>query len=88
MSLHFSICSYNILADAYINPEWYQHVPPSILDPNNRTQSIAQTLLQIDTDIICLQEVEAKRFASLQKMLSVHYVGVLSGKGKEKKIDV
>jgi len=50
--------TWNVLADAYIRPEYYPSVPPALLAPGVRTQAIAELVEASDADVACLQEVE------------------------------
>src|SRR5437868_4457942 len=65
----FTITSYNILADAYLNPEWYARTPSSLLDPARRGPAVVARVAGLGADAICLQEVEEARFEALRRAL-------------------
>ncbi|MGA9828697.1 MAG: hypothetical protein WBQ57_10260, partial [Rhodanobacteraceae bacterium] len=59
MTAHrFSIASYNVLADAYVRPDWFPRTSPALLEPGARTAAIAERVAGLGVDIVCLQEVE------------------------------
>ncbi|MDY7230403.1 endonuclease/exonuclease/phosphatase family protein [Hyalangium rubrum] len=73
------IASYNILADAYLKPEWFPHTPADLLRPQGRQEALTQRITGLDADIVCLQEVEPNSFAALQRALEPRgYSGVLA----------
>ncbi|NOK38887.1 hypothetical protein HMI49_37445 [Corallococcus exercitus] len=75
------IASYNILADAYVKPEWFPHTPADLLRPRSRDALLARRILALDADIVCLQEVEPDSFAALQEALAPRgYAGVMAQK--------
>lgn len=79
MTVELRVASYNILADAYVKPEWFPHTPADIFEPRRRQEALARRILGLDVDIVCLQEVESESFAALQRALEPHgYVGVLA----------
>jgi mRNA deadenylase 3'-5' endonuclease subunit Ccr4 len=59
----FRIISYNILADSYINPQWYPHIAPELLKWEKRKGTLQQKIEGFEADILCLQEVEEEAFA-------------------------
>ena len=79
--MKFSVTSYNILADAYIRAKYYPHVPHDLLKPAFRQEAVLDRVIALDTDVICLQEVELKRFDALTKGLAGDYVGCYAQKG-------
>lgn len=68
--------SWNVLADAYIQPQFYPGVAPALLVPGVRTQSIIDYLDASDADVACLQEVELGLVAALEHAgeWRVHYM--------------
>jgi mRNA deadenylase 3'-5' endonuclease subunit Ccr4 len=34
--MSFSVASYNVLAEAYIRPDWYPNTPAAVLAPSHR----------------------------------------------------
>jgi mRNA deadenylase 3'-5' endonuclease subunit Ccr4 len=85
MAVELRIASYNILADAYIKPEWFPHTPADVLHPRKRQEALARRIEGLDADIVCLQEVEPGNFDALQRALEPHgYAGVLALKQQGK----
>lgn len=79
----FSVITYNILADAYLRPEWFAGVPAEVLDPANRWPALAAHLTSFDSDILCLQEVQPDVFQLFDERLSSQgYVGHYAQKGR------
>lgn len=79
MAMDLRIASYNILADAYIKPEWFPHTPADVLRPRRRQEALVRRIAGLDADIVCLQEVEPGSFAALQRALEpCGYTGVLA----------
>ena len=54
----FLVATYNVLANAYIRPDWYPLTPPELLSPEQRVPAMAERLASLGADILCLQEVE------------------------------
>jgi mRNA deadenylase 3'-5' endonuclease subunit Ccr4 len=78
----FTLATYNILASAYIKPEWYPDTDPTLLDDRVRLPKIAQHVAGLDVDVCCLQEVEDDAFAIVEHRLGpLGYVGHLTKKG-------
>jgi mRNA deadenylase 3'-5' endonuclease subunit Ccr4 len=85
MLLSFRIASYNVLADSYVNPQWYPNVDPEILRWDRRKFALAERIALLDADIFCLQEVEADAYALLERSLGAKgYDGVYAKKGRDK----
>jgi mRNA deadenylase 3'-5' endonuclease subunit Ccr4 len=85
MAVDLRIASYNILADAYVKPEWFPHTPAALLRPRGRHEGLARRIAGLDADIVCLQEVEPDSFAALQRSLERHgYAGVMAQKGQNR----
>ncbi|AFE05194.1 hypothetical protein COCOR_03385 [Corallococcus coralloides DSM 2259] len=83
MTVDLRIASYNILADAYVKPEWFPHTPADLLQPRRRHAPLVQRIVGLDADIVCLQEVEPDSFTALQEGLAPHgYTGVMAQKGQ------
>jgi mRNA deadenylase 3'-5' endonuclease subunit Ccr4 len=79
------IASYNILADAYVKPEWFPHTPADVFLPRRRQEALARRIVGLDADIVCLQEVEPASFDALQRALAPHgYAGMLALKQQGK----
>jgi mRNA deadenylase 3'-5' endonuclease subunit Ccr4 len=80
--MSFKVATYNVLATAYIRPEWYRGVPPGLLDPAWRVPALASHVEGLDADLLCLQEVEADVFAALDGRLAPRgYLGLYERKG-------
>ena len=73
--------SYNVLADSYINPEWYPAESKPWLEPVSRHPALAEAIMAMDADVLALQEVELEGETLLlqlanrtQRSLSRHVV--------------
>lgn len=78
----FSVASYNVLADAYVNPRWYGGVPASVLDPAWRRPALVGHVSGLAADVLCLQEVEDDVFRDLEARLGpLGYEGHYAPKG-------
>jgi len=66
----FTLATWNILATSYIRPEFYSGSPRHVLDPACRVPEVVRRAIALDTDILCLQEVEVSVFAALQTGLA------------------
>lgn len=67
--MSFSIASYNVLADAYIRPDWYSGTPASVLDPRWRRPALVRRIAALNATVLCLQEVEPVLFRDLTEYL-------------------
>lgn len=65
MTGRLRVASYNILADAYLRPEWYRHVEPRWLDPAWRAPALVARIARLEADLVALQEVEPEAFARI-----------------------
>ncbi len=65
----FTAATYNVLATAYIKPEWYEGVAPGLLRPEWRVPALVRHIESLGADLICLQEVEGETFALLDARL-------------------
>nr|WP_246357365.1 endonuclease/exonuclease/phosphatase family protein [Pyxidicoccus fallax] len=85
MAVDLRIASYNVLADAYVKPEWFPRTPSELFVPRRRREALARRIVELDADIVCLQEVEPDSFDALQEALEPHgYMGVLALKQQGK----
>ncbi|KAH3739787.1 nucleolar protein dao-5-like isoform X2 [Dreissena polymorpha] len=57
-SSHFSLASYNILADCHLLRNDYSFTEEKYLKPEHRLAAIVEELKYLDSDIICMQEVD------------------------------
>src|SRR5262245_20302521 len=75
--------TYNVLATAYIKPEWYRGVPPNLLSPAWRVPALVRHVESLGADLVCLQEVENEVFAALnQRLKLLGYEGHYEKKGR------
>ena len=80
-----SILTYNILADAYLRPEWYAQVAPALLEPGPRQAALLARLEAADADVLCLQEVEPGVYQALHAHLqTLGYRGYFLRKGRQR----
>jgi mRNA deadenylase 3'-5' endonuclease subunit Ccr4 len=78
----FTFSTYNILASAYIQPGRYPNTPPVLLEDARRISALAEHIVGLDADIVCLQEVEEKTFVAIENfLLPVGYTGRYLKKG-------
>jgi mRNA deadenylase 3'-5' endonuclease subunit Ccr4 len=81
----FMIATYNVLATAYLKPDWYPLSPPELLDPLHRTPALVEHMVRFRADILCLQEVEPTVYAVIDRRLSpLGYAGSFALKGQNK----
>src|SRR5262245_43951904 len=62
----FRAATYNVLADAYVKPQWYATVSPALFKPEGRLPSLVRHVESLGADLLCLREVELEVFAALQ----------------------
>lgn len=80
--MSFTIVSYNVLADAYIRPDWYPGTPASVLDPRWRRPALIRRIAALGATVLCLQEVEPGLFKDVVEHLRpLGYEGHHVGKG-------
>ena len=71
-------CFQNILAQDYASPEKYPWIDsPEFLEWPYRNDLLAERLLEIDADLVCLQEVPSNLFPDIMSKLSQSYDGIL-----------
>jgi mRNA deadenylase 3'-5' endonuclease subunit Ccr4 len=81
-TLPFSLATYNILAQAYITPERYLRTPATVLASIWRRPALVRHVVALNTDVVCLQEVEDETFAAVQQVLEPRgYIGHFARKG-------
>jgi mRNA deadenylase 3'-5' endonuclease subunit Ccr4 len=81
----FRAATYNVLATAYIRPDWYVGVPPELLRPGRRVPALVGHVVSLDADLLCLQEVEGETLAALRSALEpLGYEGYFEKKGRGK----
>jgi len=81
----FTVVSYNVLATAYIKPEWYPFTPSALLQDERRIPAIVDYVVRLQADILCLQEVEEPMFAAIdQRLCALGYRGQLTRKSQGK----
>ena len=75
----FTAATYNVLASAYVRPQFFPHTPPQLLDPIWRRPAIARHVAALDADLICMQEVEVEMFEEIERQLAPSgYAGALA----------
>jgi len=81
-SEHFSVVTYNILADCHMKDEWYPFTPKEKFTSSQRHDQIMEELQVLDGDIVCLQEVGPKYFREKlnPSMTEIGYKGLLQCK--------
>lgn len=85
MPSRFVVATYNVLADAYIKPGYFPRTPADLLEPAAREGRLFERIEALDADLICLQELEAPRFARLEPGLgAMGYAGDYAQKGRGK----
>lgn len=73
--MSFTVASYNVLANAYVQYGLYRRTPKMVLDPLWRMPAVVYQVASIGADVLCLQEVELGTFAALKHRLkSLGYV--------------
>jgi len=83
--LSFSLTTYNVLADSYIRPDWFPNTPPEWLDPARRHPALVDSIAELGTELIALQEVELDVFRRLEVRLeTLGYRGMYGAKGRNK----
>ncbi|PQE19045.1 Glucose-repressible alcohol dehydrogenase transcriptional effector protein [Rutstroemia sp. NJR-2017a WRK4] len=82
----FTVLSYNILCDNYVNPTQYGYVPSKALEWEHRKEEILREIETRDPDFVCLQEVDADNFREFFSVkLAYHdYKGVFWPKSRAK----
>jgi mRNA deadenylase 3'-5' endonuclease subunit Ccr4 len=81
----FTVATYNVLADAYVNPRRYRDVPAAILEPASRRAALLRRIAGLNADLLCLQEVEQVPFDFVLDGLSAAgYRGLWVQKGHGK----
>ncbi|MGH7796122.1 MAG: endonuclease/exonuclease/phosphatase family protein [Candidatus Binatia bacterium] len=68
--MSFTVATYNVLANAYIQHTWYRRTPKLVLDPVWRVPALVQYVAALATDVVCLQEVEIDVFVALNTRLN------------------
>jgi mRNA deadenylase 3'-5' endonuclease subunit Ccr4 len=81
MNNKIKLTSYNILANSYVKPEWFTRSQPKYLAWDFRKELLVNKLKDLQSEIICLQEVEPAAFDYLEKVLADHeYNGIYQQK--------
>jgi mRNA deadenylase 3'-5' endonuclease subunit Ccr4 len=65
------LATWNVLADAYLRPDWYRAVPAPLLEPERRRAAVCTRAIGLEADVLCLQEVDETCFAALNRILPV-----------------
>jgi mRNA deadenylase 3'-5' endonuclease subunit Ccr4 len=85
MPARFTLGTWNILATAYIRPDYYPNTPAYVLSTQWRVPAVVRRVEELlcgsQVDILCLQEVEAESFVALRdRMASLGFAGHLAMK--------
>src|SRR5688572_6528119 len=84
-SVSFTVATYNVLATAYIKPEWYPGVSDHLLRAETRVPALVRHVEALGADVLCLQEVEPDVFAALGDRLGpLGYAGYYQQKGRNR----
>ncbi|MFN8609330.1 MAG: endonuclease/exonuclease/phosphatase family protein [Vulcanimicrobiota bacterium] len=59
------LVSYNVLANAYVRPDFYRECAAEALQPGARRARLVERIRALRADILCLQEAEADLIAEL-----------------------
>jgi mRNA deadenylase 3'-5' endonuclease subunit Ccr4 len=81
--MDLTVATYNILADAYVDPKFYPHTPASVLEPARRRLAVVDRVAELDADVIGLQEVERGARDAIDARLSGH-ASAYAMKGKRR----
>ena len=83
--MSFAVATYNVLATAYINPQWYPGVPEHLLRPETRVPALVRHVEALGADVLCLQEVEPYVFTALADRLGARgYAGYFEQKARNR----
>src|SRR5262245_39860289 len=83
--MSFTVATYNVLATAYINAQWYPGVPEHLLRADIRVPALVRSVEALNADVLCLQEVEPDVFAALNDRLApLGYAGRYERKGRNR----
>src|SRR5690606_39103337 len=74
----FCAVSYNILANAYVEPDRYPLSTAADLEPVARRSRLLASLRELDADLYCLQEVEADAHADIAAALGPAFESVVA----------
>jgi mRNA deadenylase 3'-5' endonuclease subunit Ccr4 len=79
------IATYNVLAAAHVKPEFFPRVDPALFAPAERYPRIAERVLGLNADVVCLQEADRDLYELLVRRLgSQGYRGHWAQKGEGK----
>lgn len=76
------LLSWNVLADAYVRPEYFPSTSPALLAPGVRAEAILARVADSGADVVCLQEVEPSLLATLQRLEAFDVRYAQKGRGK------
>lgn len=83
--MSFLLTSYNVLASSYIRPHFYPRTMPEWLKPEWRIPALVRHVVSLDSDVLCLQEVDLGTLAALRVALTpLGYAGHDARKGGDK----
>ena len=67
----FTLVSYNILADCHAQKSGYKFIDAEHLSQTYRHQRLMKEFKYMNSDVLCLQEVDTAYFADLKTALTV-----------------
>ena len=67
--MSFTFTSYNVLATGYIKPHFYPRTTPEVLNLEWRIPALVKHIVKLDSDVLCLQEVDEQTLAALRAAL-------------------
>jgi endonuclease/exonuclease/phosphatase family metal-dependent hydrolase len=77
------LATYNLLAQAYVQPDRYRAVAPELLEPGHRRAAVLERVAGLEADLLCLQEVEVGMAQALADHLAPRgYAGHFQRKGQ------
>lgn len=63
------IATYNLLADAYVKPEYYPHCDPRDFEAKRRQPKLLERAAGLKADVLCVQEADAGVYGRLATRL-------------------
>lgn len=86
LDTEFSVITYNILADSYVNKKMFNTSPVFALQWTFRRHHILAQLLAHQTDVVCLQEIECQAYLDFFKpqLAEYNYQSIFAPKSRFK----
>jgi endonuclease/exonuclease/phosphatase family metal-dependent hydrolase len=76
------LVSWNVLADAYIRPQWFPGTSAGLLAPGARTAAILHRIRGFDADVIALQEADPALAAAGRRLPGYRTFWAPKGRGR------